>query len=143
PAAALGAEPNPAVPAEARIAQATRTGPTSIILDNLEQISSAAEAIGSILLAAPNVRIRATGRVPRGLPGELQVPIGPLAPPVGDRSEDVEASPAGQLLLALARANGREVRLDAASAGPVAELCRRLDGLPLAIELAAARLSLF
>ncbi|WP_327362897.1 AfsR/SARP family transcriptional regulator [Streptomyces sp. NBC_01296] len=102
-----------------------------LILDNCEHVVGAAAELAEELLArCPSVRILATSREPLGVPGELLRPVEPLPDPValrllGDRG-------------AAARP-GFSVEDDPAAA---AEICRRLDGLPLAIELAAARLRL-
>ncbi|MBW5485438.1 AfsR/SARP family transcriptional regulator, partial [Streptomyces bambusae] len=102
-----------------------------LVLDNCEHVVGAAAALAEELLArCPGVRILATSREPLGVPGEFVRPVEPLPP-----------APALRLLAdrgASARA-GFTVEADPAAA---AEICRRLDGLPLAIELAAARLRL-
>ena len=110
-----------------------------LALDNLEQLDGVGAAVGELLSAAPRVRILATSRFRVGTAGESEMPVPPLALPVNGTPNDVEASPAGALMLARARAIGRLDRLDVAIANDVADLLRRLDGLPLAIELAAAR----
>ncbi|MFF5566652.1 BTAD domain-containing putative transcriptional regulator [Streptomyces sp. NPDC012623] len=102
-----------------------------LLLDNCEHVIEAAAALAHELLAhCPGLTILATSREPLGVPGEVVRPVGPLAP-----------DPAHRLFAERARA----VRPDfdpAEDTEAVAEICRRLDGLPLAIELAAARLRL-
>ncbi|MCX5411185.1 BTAD domain-containing putative transcriptional regulator [Streptomyces sp. NBC_00059] len=117
----------------------SRHHPFLLVLDNCEHVVDAAAALAETLLThCPGLRILATSREPLGVPGEAVRPLGPLPP-----------DPAHRLFAERARA----VRPDfeaGAEAGPavagtpdaVAEICRRLDGLPLAIELAAARLRL-
>ncbi|SDT62337.1 Predicted ATPase [Jiangella sp. DSM 45060] len=110
-----------------RLATALRTRESLLVLDNCEHlVDAAAEVAGRVLRAAPAVRILATSQLPLGLPGEVVVPVPPLDP----------ATDAVELFLARAAgaAPGRELDRDA-----VAEICRRLDGLPLALELAATR----
>ena len=110
-----------------------------LVLDNLEQVDGAREPIEAMLSGSPSLRVLATSRIPLRAAGESEVPIAPLALPADDRPAEVEASPAGALFLARARALGQLVDLDVEAARTVAALCRRLDGLPLALELAAAR----
>ncbi|MFC8227767.1 ATP-binding protein [Streptomyces sp. NPDC057287] len=113
----------------------SRHSPFLLVLDNCEHVVGAAAALAETLLRhCPRLRILATSREPLGVPGEAVRPVGPLPP-----------DPAHRLFAERARA----VRPDfgaGAEAGDdpqaVEEICRRLDGLPLAIELAAARLRL-
>ncbi|WP_424214027.1 AfsR/SARP family transcriptional regulator [Streptomyces sp. BI20] len=100
-----------------------------ILLDNCEHVVAAAARLADHLLArCPGVRILATSREPLGVPGELLRPLDPLPDPAA---------------LRLLADRGRAVRPGfdvTADPGAAAEICRRLDGMPLAIELAAARL---
>ncbi|MFF2896067.1 BTAD domain-containing putative transcriptional regulator [Streptomyces sp. NPDC057966] len=115
------------------LAHCSRIRPVLLILDNCEHVIDAAAALAETLLThCPGLRILATSREPLGVPGESVRPVGPLP-----------ADPAHRLFAERARA----VRPDfdpgqgaAHGADAVAEICRRLDGQPLAIELAAARL---
>ncbi|WP_431043556.1 AfsR/SARP family transcriptional regulator [Streptomyces sp. P1-3] len=105
-----------------------------LLLDNCEHVIDAAAALAETLLAAcPGVTILATSREPLGVPGETVRPVEPLLP-----------APAHQLFAERAAAvrPGFDPARDPATEAAVAEICRRLDGLPLAIELAAARLRL-
>ncbi|HEY6571555.1 MAG TPA: LuxR C-terminal-related transcriptional regulator [Candidatus Limnocylindrales bacterium] len=110
-----------------------------VVVDNLEQLPGAGAVIARLLEAAPGLSVLATSRVPLGQPGEIEIAVPPLALPAEDTPAGVEASPAGRLFLARARMAGRLVSLDPADAPAIAALVRRLDGIPLAIELAAAR----
>ncbi|MFD3663286.1 BTAD domain-containing putative transcriptional regulator [Streptomyces sp. NPDC058659] len=102
-----------------------------LVLDNCEHVIGAAAALAETLLThCPGLRILATSREPLGVPGESVRPVEPLPP-----------APAHRLFAERARAV-RPTFDPAADAGSVDEICRRLDGLPLAIELAAARLRL-
>jgi non-specific serine/threonine protein kinase len=112
---------------------------TLLGLDNLEQVQDASKAIASLLAVAPEAHILATSRGAVGVPGEATVSIRGLRPPERSTPDVIEASPAGALFLARARALGQFEMLDAQTADDVARLVRRLDGLPLALELAAAR----
>ena len=101
-----------------------------LVLDNVEHVLPAAPVVGRLLAAAPWLRILATSRSPLGLGGEHLLVVDPL--PERDAT-----------VLFSERARAADRRFDAeASAAAVREICHRLDGLPLAIELAAARVSL-
>ena len=113
-----------------------------LLLDNLEQIEGAGRQIAALLQAAPRIAVLATSRTPLRVSGEHLYPVPPLAAPESGAALDLEhlgAVPAVELFIARARAVRPEFRLDVANAAAVTELCARLDGLPLAIELAAAR----
>jgi predicted ATPase len=111
-----------------------------LVVDNCEQVlDAAADVITQVVARCPGVRVLATSRVPLGMPGERVLPLGPLALPETDAVREAAQSPAVRLLLDRAAAAGTDVDV-AADQGSVVELCRRLDGLPLAIELAAVRL---
>jgi predicted ATPase/DNA-binding CsgD family transcriptional regulator len=113
-----------------------------LVLDNLEQVVDAAPQIGALLTACPGLTVLATSRVVLRLAGEHDVPVAPLALPPASGTpsiEEVGAAPAVRLFVARAEAASPGFALTAANAAAVAELSRRLDGLPLAIELAAAR----
>ncbi|MDD7964806.1 ATP-binding protein [Actinomycetospora lemnae] len=111
-----------------------------VVLDNAEHVlDAAADAARRLLATSPGISVLATSREPLELPGERVVPLSPLALPDDDDPEHLRDSPAAALLLSRARDAGSDVTLDIDSAPAVAALCRRLDGLPLALELAAAR----
>ncbi len=112
-----------------------------LVVDNLEQVAAAAPGLATLLARCPRTQLLATSRTVLRLRGEHDVPIGPLGTPSpGDTGvAAVTAVPAVELFVARARQADPAFTLTAATAGPVAELVRRLDGLPLAVELAAAR----
>ena len=116
---------------------------TLLVLDNLEQLPAASTVVHA-LLAAPELRIIATSRRPLHLYGEFEHPVPPLTLPAGDVAdvEELRRSGAVQLFVQRAQMVRPDFRLDAGNAADVAEICRMLDGLPLAVELAAARIKL-
>ena len=107
------------------------------MLDNFEHLAAVAAAgvVSSLIGAVPRVRVLVTSRVVLGLPGETEYPLSPL--PAGT-SSDGAPSAAASLFIDRARRAGAVVA-DQADAEAVEEICGRLDGLPLAIELVAAR----
>jgi predicted ATPase len=113
-----------------------------LILDNLEQVLGVAHDLYELLARCPGVAILATSRAVLGLISEQEFPVAPLAPPPEADSVplDVLASwPAVALFVDRAHAVRHDFALTPANAPAVVEICRRLEGLPLAIELAAAR----
>jgi predicted ATPase len=111
-------------------------------MDNFEQVLDAAPHMAALLGAAPHVKILATSREALRLRGEQEFPLGPL--PIPDaKTASVLDFPSVQLFVQRARAAKPDFHLDEQDAARVAEICRRLDGLPLAIELAAARIRSF
>jgi predicted ATPase/DNA-binding SARP family transcriptional activator len=115
-----------------------------LILDNCEHLSGAcAEVVATVLSACPGVRVLATSRTALGVPGELLWRVPPLSSPDPRRPPTVAALAvydAPALFLERARLGRSGFELTPANAATVLALCDRLDGLPLAIELAAARL---
>ncbi len=117
---------------------------TLILLDNCEHvIDGAAKFCGQLVRECPGLRILATSREPLGIDGEhvYRVPSLSLPPAEAEAADDVAASDAVRLFVERAQAQDPGFVLDDASALLVASVCRRLDGIPLALELAAARLS--
>jgi predicted ATPase/DNA-binding CsgD family transcriptional regulator len=108
-------------------------------LDNIEQIPGIGQVVTSLLRAAPRLRILTTSRVPLGVRGEFEVAVPTLGLPAEPTVAAVEQSPAGSLFLVRARALGRLRSIDARTAADISTLLYHLGGLPLAIELAAAR----
>lgn len=124
------------------LATALRPQQVLLVLDNCEQVVAAAPLIAGLLASCPALQILATSRLPLGIREEYLVPVSPLSLPVApDASlEDLAASDAVTLFIARARAANPEFVLADATAGDVGAICARLDGLPLALELAASRL---
>ena len=114
--------------------------PLLLVLDNLEQLLPEVTAIASLLAAAPRLCVLATSRAPLRLSGEHEYPVPPLSVPAATSSfEEVADTDAVHLFLARARAVDPSFALTDENVRAVASICRRLDGLPLALELAAAR----
>jgi predicted ATPase/DNA-binding CsgD family transcriptional regulator len=116
-----------------------------LVLDNFEQVSAAAPLVADLLTACPAVKIAVTSREPLHLSWEHVWPVSPLALPAPDSLADphlIAQSPAVSLFVERARARQPDFTLTDVNARPVADICIRLDGLPLAIELAAARVPL-
>ena len=116
--------------------------PTLLLLDNLEQVTGAATELDQLLAACPDITILATSRTVLRLRAEREYPVEALTVPVfAERPplEELAALPAVRLFVDRARAVHHDFTLDDTNAAAVMEICRRLDGLPLAIELAAAR----
>ncbi|WP_370945132.1 BTAD domain-containing putative transcriptional regulator [Amycolatopsis sp. cg5] len=125
-----------------RIVEALSGGDCVLVLDNCEHLIDAAARFADQLLGrVPGLRILATSREPLAIEGETLCSLGPLAVP-GDRLTVAEATELSAVRLFVDRA--RSVRpgfeLTESTVDAVAEICRRLDGMPLALELAAARL---
>ncbi|NRF71598.1 helix-turn-helix transcriptional regulator [Aquincola sp. S2] len=114
-----------------------------LVLDNAEHLlDGVAGFVARVLQAAPAVHILVTSQEPLHLEDERVLRPAPLSLPVGDDPAAMDASGAVALFVARAKEADRRFELSAANSAPVADVCRRLDGLPLAIELAAARLPL-
>src|SRR4051812_23311334 len=119
--------------------------PLLLVVDNFEHLLGAVPFIGRLLSACRALTVLATSREPLGLQAEERYPVAPLALPARTKIVDAEALAgvdAVALFCARARVRDPDFDLDDASAPAVSEICRRLDGLPLAIELAAARCGL-
>ena len=114
-----------------------------LLLDNFEHLLAARQVVLDILRSCPHVALLVTSRAALRLQAERRVVVGPLATPVAiDSAEAIADSPAVQLFVARALSAAADFTLTPSNAPAVAEICRRLDGLPLAIELAAARVRL-
>ena len=109
-----------------------------LVLDNLEHVLDAAADLATLLDRCPGLSVLATSRAPLRVRAERVVALDPLPVPERDDVTAVAASPAAQVFLERAAAAGGAIALDPRTAADVAALCRRLDGLPLALELAAA-----
>ena len=111
-----------------------------LVLDNLEQLDDAATPVLALLAGAPDLRVLATSRTPLRVSAEQEYAVPPLPPPPdGVGFAELAANDAVRLFAARARAVDPEFALTDTNIASVANVCRRLDGLPLAIELAAAR----
>ncbi|HKF19854.1 MAG TPA: NB-ARC domain-containing protein [Candidatus Dormibacteraeota bacterium] len=114
-----------------------------LVMDNSEHLlEAAAELVSEVIRAAPRVRVIATSREPLSVPGEHVVPVPPLELPAADAAEplnQLRQNEAVMLLVERAEAASGKFELTASNRATVVDLCRRLDGLPLAIELAAVR----
>lgn len=113
--------------------------PRLLVLDNLEQIPDAADAVLQLLQTIPNVTILATSRTRLDITGEYLVPLDPLE----TQSDTPRSLPAVQLFIERAKSVAPTFPVDDESIATIAGICQKLDGIPLAIELAAARLSIF
>jgi class 3 adenylate cyclase len=109
-----------------------------LVLDNLEQLPEAAQVIAELLDVASRVTLLATSRSPLRVPGEHEYPLGPLPLP-GSLPPDQPQEGAVELFVSYARMARPGFRLTSQNASDVAAVCDRLDGLPLALEIAAAR----
>jgi non-specific serine/threonine protein kinase len=142
-AAALGVRAAPRGAPDGVLAGALRERRTLLVLDNCEHLLDAVATLADTLLAAcPYLRFLATSREPLRLPGEQVQRVAPLPPPdAADAAEPalLARNPAVALFLDRARARRADFALTPANAPAVAEICRRLDGIPLALELAAVR----
>jgi non-specific serine/threonine protein kinase len=143
-AEALGVGPGGRPPSE-RIAGLVRDRHLLLVLDNFEQVVGAAPIVGELLSACPRLAVLVTSRAPLRLRWEHELTVPPLdLPSSEDRSSSrvLTVAPAVALFVRRAQAVDSSFELDADSAPAVAQICTRLDGLPLAIELAAARVRL-
>jgi predicted ATPase/DNA-binding CsgD family transcriptional regulator len=142
-ASALNVPEQPGRGVAEQLLEALRFKSPLLLLDNCEHVASACAALASGLLhGCPGLRIVATSRVPLSVPGETlwRVPSLALPDPGGGSSvEEVGRSEAVRLFLDRARASEPAFALARHNAEAVGQVCRRLDGMPLAIELAAAR----
>ena len=109
-----------------------------LVLNNLEQLPEAAQVIAELLAVAPRVALLATSRSPLHVLGEHEYPLGPLPLP-SSLPPDQQQEGAVELFVQYVRMARPDFRLTAENADDVTAICARLDGLPLALELAAAR----
>ena len=144
-AQACGIPASPGQPLAASLGAQLRDKQLLIVLDNLEHLPGAGMAVAELLAAAPGLRVLATSRSVLNIQGEHIVPVLPLPAPDPQRLPPLPALaeiPAVQLLVTRVQAINPRFQLNEGNAAAVAEICARLDGLPLALELAAARLKL-
>ncbi|MCE7985024.1 MAG: DUF4062 domain-containing protein [Caldilinea sp. CFX5] len=120
-----------------------------LVLDNFEHLMAAGPSVGALLEACPALKVIVTSRAPLHIRAERELPVPPLAlPTAGDRrsqrsvAEQIAQSAAVQLFVQRAQSVKHDFALTDENATDVAEICRQLDGLPLAIEMAAVRIKL-
>ena len=143
-ASALGVSPNPNLPMASALGDALADRSLLLLLDNCEHlIHAVARLTQQLLETCPGLSVLATSREPLGVPGEHVFRIPSLATPNDDDDADaVRNCEAVQLFVERATQRGVALRWDAATATAVAHICRRLDGIPFALELGAACLRL-
>jgi predicted ATPase/transcriptional regulator with XRE-family HTH domain len=139
----LGLAPPSAETAEAHLVEALRDRELLLVTDNLEHLLEETQLLARLMTAVPALRLLATSRIPLRLYGEQTLRVPPLhLPGEQDASTAVRDSEAVRLFIARAQAVRPDFAPDTAELAAVAEICTTLDGLPLAIELAAARIRL-
>ncbi|MFD0273468.1 BTAD domain-containing putative transcriptional regulator [Kitasatospora sp. NPDC127111] len=140
-AAALGLPAGPGRPLLDAVAAGLATRDTLLVLDNCEHVLEAcADLVDSLLTRCRGLRVLATSREPLAVPGETVRLVEPLDLPATDCAEEVLRSAAGRMLADRAAAQVPAFAVTAATAPPVARICRATEGLPLALELVAAQL---
>ena len=142
-AQAIGVEPRRGTDLTGQLAAVLSHEERLVVLDNCEHLLAAAPDVGRVLAACPRLRVLATSRERLRLSAEQEFPVPPLAMPATADVADLEslaANPSVALLLDRARRTNPGFDLTPANALLLASACVRLEGLPLAIELAAARL---
>ena len=145
-AAAISASLEGARPAVDVVAEKLGDAPTLLVLDNLEQVIAVGADLDQLLSRCPRLKILVTSRTVLRLRAEHEYRVGALTVPRFERRptlEELASLPAVQLFADRASAVRYGFSLTPENASAVVEICRRLDGLPLAIELAAARVRLF
>lgn len=110
-----------------------------LVLDNFEQVLDAAAHVAELMMACSDLRVIVTSRAPLRIRGEHEHHVPPLGFPVAGEPDSWQASESIRLFVDRALLARPDLRIDEEAARAIAEICERLDGLPLAIELAAAR----
>jgi predicted ATPase/class 3 adenylate cyclase len=144
-AVALGVREEPARPIEESLENALRDRERLLVLDNFEQILGAAPLVTELLGASPRLKVLVTSRATLHLTGEQELPVPPLGMPDAAElppAERLTEFEAVALFAQRAAAAAPDFVVTDENAAAVAEVCARLDGLPLAIELAASRIKL-
>ena len=139
-AEALGLSDVAALDLPRRARAACHDQPTLLVVDSFEHVLDAASLIAELLMSVPPLRVLVTSRAPLRVRGEREYAVGPLALAAGSESmapADLARVPAVRLFMERVREVQPDFRLTAANSSMVAEICRRLDALPLALELAA------
>ena len=142
-ASTLGVVPLAGMTLGRSILEFLRTKTLLLVFDNCEHLlDEVSDLAGSILRGCPDVRVLASSREGLGLPGEQILAVRSLAMPVADAGVDAVAHSDAAILFAQRAASARAgFTIDQSNMAAIAEICRRLDGIPLAIELAAARVA--
>ena len=144
-ATALGATPDPHRSLIQACVAHLRLRQLLLVLDNCDHLLAAAgELTSALLVGCPAVQVLATSRAPLRVRGEQMLPVEPLPLPASDdllSLKDLARNEAVRLFVERAREADPALRLDLEAAGAISDICHRLDGLPLAIELAAARVT--
>ena len=139
---ALGVPEPSTLPFADQVRAAVGESEALLLVDNFEHLLAASPLLAQLLAVCPRLRLLVTSRERLRLSGERVVPVHPLVCPDPERLlplEQIAASPAVRLFVERAQAVDPTFTLTAANAAAVAAICHRLDGLPLALELAAAR----
>ncbi len=142
----LNFKPAPEVPAVKSLITYLQNKQMLLLIDNFEQVEAAATDIGKLLAAAPDLKVLVTSRAVLHLYGETEFNVPPLAVPDSSAVLDIaklEQYGAVQLFTERARAVLPDFTLTLTNASYIAQICERVDGLPLALELAAARVKSF
>ena len=144
---ALGVSERPREPLSDTLADVLGDRQLLLVVDNCEHlVEAAARLVDRLLDSCPGVRILATSREALGVEGEHRYPVPPLSVPEPRgtlSSEELEAFESVRLFVERARGRDHSFSLSSENAFVVAEICRKLEGIPLAIELAAARVGMF
>lgn len=143
-ASVLGISATPNQPLMTTLQQALRERHLLLILDNFEHVLAASPRVSELLAAAPHLKVLATSREPLHLYGEQEYAVPPLELPDMEHIDPqaLTVCESTALFLQAARAVRADFQVSAENAVDIANICLRLDGLPLAIELAAARIKL-
>ncbi len=141
---ALHVSGEPSQPLMESLQEYLRNSHLLLVLDNVEQVIAVAPQLAQLLEQAPHLKVLLTSREPLQIRGEWTVPVPPLALPDPAQLPDLQTLgqiPAVALFLERAREVDAGFALTPENAQAIAEMCQRLDGLPLALELAAARIN--
>ena len=141
-ATTIGIRDSGSMPLGSAVSEWLGRAPTLLVLDNLEHLIGAVPSVGRLLDATPSLVVIATSRVPLGLSGEYEYAVPPLELPTQAIADPAHLAAVDAVSLFVDRATAIRAgfELTADNADVVTAICRRLDGLPLAIELAASRL---
>ncbi len=142
-ARSLGMQDDSEGPVIERLTTTLQTRQVLLVLDNFEQVVSMASDVVHLMQRCPDLTVMATSRIALRVRGEQEIPVQPLAlpdPVVSALVPEMAEVESVSLFLQTARGHAPDFALTEQNAAAIAEICRRLDGLPLAIELAASRL---